>query len=203
MMTTIGIIDESLEAQSNTNIKELEDFNLVFSYPNIYEFYKNEGKSTESKSPKIIIVDLEFIERDHLNKIKELLDFSKADFCIALYSFEKRDLIEKLETNFCKPVKKPMTLRLLKVYLSLSLKKLNNINKNKTSINESDSNLSENKEEVENKIKSIVKDLNSLEEYLNTLNNSNNTNEINYEHIKLEIIRSRLILENSLNKITT
>ncbi|MBC7474358.1 MAG: hypothetical protein H7263_08710 [Candidatus Sericytochromatia bacterium] len=208
-MIKIAVVDDTINAQLETNIEEAQNLDLVYNKNNL-EFFLSK---VVSLNPKVVVVDLKYLENypDPVAKMEEVIRLSKSELCIILYQFAKKELIDKLETKFSKVIKKPISLKSLKVHmLGVILKDISEARKkdeeallytkSNYKISESSPSYQNSLSEHKSDIKYIITKLNSLESNIYLSKKSDKTKSI-YGDLIEDTIKAKNIMVSALEKI--
>lgn len=204
-MIKIAVIDNTINAQIETNKDEAQNLDLVYNKNNL-EVFLSEAVSL---NPKVIVIDLKYLENytDPVAKMEEIMQVSKSELCIILYQFAKKDLLDKLETKFSKVIKKPVSLKSLKVpMLGIILKDMSESRKEDVSRKYNKSEYTEIKSNNNDfdfykvNIKQIISKLDSLESNMYLAKNSADTKN-KYDELITNTVKAKNIMVSTLEKI--
>lgn len=113
-MATIAILDERIPVQLGTRPEAFDGLEVVWAGSNPETFVKE----VPPLRPDIIVVSLDLLsDHPHL-QIGTLLDLSKAQRAIALYSFARRDTIRSVMAEGARPLKSPVSLEALRAQMT-------------------------------------------------------------------------------------
>ncbi|MFN4151666.1 MAG: hypothetical protein ACK4IX_12050 [Candidatus Sericytochromatia bacterium] len=193
-MLKVAILDENLMGQLEANKDYVQYFDIVFSGKTLEMFYNY----PDILDVKALIVDITLLGSNPEKTLEEISQKTKLEQVIVLYSFEKKELIQKIDNQSSKPIKKPVNFRMLKVYLiSLIIKEMSKERKEK---NEEIQNL---KSTLNSNDKDLTRDITDALNKINLLEENNNLNlykidSLNNLKLKLNLKKAHEALQESL-----
>jgi hypothetical protein len=113
MPTTIAVLDEVIPEQIRTNPQEMVDVRLVWSGTSVEDL---EAKAPVLR-PGVLILDLDRLGPDPIERTRRLQHLSGADLVLILYKFAKRDVVGKLAEVGTRPMKAPISLASLRTQM--------------------------------------------------------------------------------------
>lgn len=161
-MLKVAILDENLIGQLESNKDYVQYFDIVFFGKTLDSFYNHVG----FLDVKALIVDINLLGVNPEKTLEEISQKTQLEQIIVLYSFEKKELIQKIDNEYSKTIKKPVNFRMLKVYLiSLIIKEMSKERQKKNEelkilkpeFNSSEKNLTKDLTDALNQIKHVEK----------------------------------------------
>ncbi|MEZ4375826.1 MAG: hypothetical protein R3B07_33775 [Polyangiaceae bacterium] len=112
-MTRIAILDDRLPAQIRENPGAFEGVDLIWSGTDV-EQLKASARVTR---PSVLIVNVELLAGEAPDNLKHLLEETKADLVLCLYTFARREDVEAMNQGKLRAVRAPVSLATLRTQM--------------------------------------------------------------------------------------
>jgi hypothetical protein len=110
MTIRVAILDERLREQARENPAALDGIEVVWSGTDAAEL----ERTAVGLSPQVLVLNLDLLGDDAVNRHRELVDRSGAELAIGLYTFARRDVVDRINGERSRAVKSPVSLQRLR-----------------------------------------------------------------------------------------